>query len=326
MASSFITAEHLTIEIGRGRYRPVYYFFGEEDFRKSEAVKYILNHYVPEQQRVFNFSRLSIEKIDFETVCSELAAIPMLGERRLILINEAQKLKPTQQKRLFSLLGNPSPETIIILSSPAARTPRKNSAFFKAVGRVAQPVQFGRLTRNMATIRIHKRLESAGFTYDKEAIDLLISLTDGDFGGLDGELEKLTLSSEKGSHIGLGDVRRMASSYQDFNIFELIDLIAEKKADRALEAYHDLIRKGMRPASLLRQLSNHILNLLRVHTGKQVSGAPYFVNKLRHQAPLFDKEKVLDAISRIAATEREIRRSAIKPPILVENLIREISR
>jgi len=320
-----MTPAQLTQEIGRGRFQPAYYFYGEEDFRKAEAVKYVANNYLPQQQRTLNFIRLTVEKNDFESICAEIASIPMLGERRLILIDEIQKLKPTQQKKFFSLLIPPLPDTVIILSSPAAHTPDKKSAFLRDVGQIAEMIQFNRLTDSMAESKIEKFFESSGFTYDKEAIELLISVTDGDSGGLTGELEKLVLYSEEKKHIGMDEVKAVASSYIQFNLFELIDLISTKRREEALLAYQDLIQKGTRPESLLWQLSSHMINLLKVHTGKQIMAKPFVVNKLRQQARAFSRQQTVEAINLIAETERNLRRSRLRPEILVENLIRKVS-
>lgn len=326
MAVRDLTPKELSKQIGGGSFKPVYYFYGEEDFRKVEAIKFILNHYIPQAQRLMNFTRFTVDKTDFETICAELAAIPMLGERRLIHIDEIQKLKPTQQKQFFALLATPIPETMIILSTPAARTPKKNVAFFKNVVKIAAPVVFRRLQSDSARSRIEKQLKTRGLTYDREAIDLLISITDGNYGGLMGELEKLSLMSDEGGHIGLAEMEKLASSYEDFNIFTLIDLIAEKQTDRALYTNQDLILKGTRPASIPVMLAGHMMKLLLIHTGKKVAGAPFYISKLKAQARIFDREKVLAAITLIAAAEHDIRRSKLNQVVLVENLIREISR
>lgn len=326
MAAPFITAEQLQREIGKSDYRSVYYFFGEEDYRKTEAVKYLLNDYLPEQQRIMNFRRLSTDKIEFDTICNELAALPMLGERRLIVIEEAQKLSPTHQKKLFALLQPAPPDTIVILVSPAVRTPKKTSAFYRAVTKVSQPVSFARLSHEKAAQRVQRQLQAAGVEAEPEAIKLLISLTDGDFGGLVGELEKLTLLAEPGQPVSLNDIRKLTSSYQEFTIFSLTDAIAEGKTDNALRAYDDLILKGNRPTTILWQISNHMFNLLKIHTGKRVVGAQFFIQKLKNQSRLFKLEKALKAIVLVAGAEREIRQSTVKPVVLVENVIRNISR
>jgi len=313
-------------EIKRGKFRPVYYFYGEEDYRKTEAARFLLKQFLPDEQQVLNAVRLTAGKADFEGICAEISSLPMLGERRFISIDEIQKLTPTQQKKLASLLAHPIPEMVIVLSSPAVRTPKKNSAFFRDIGKIGEPVFFGRLSGQTARLKIESQLKSAGFTYDAEAVALLLDLTGGDFGGLTGELEKLSLSAESGSHIGVEQVKIMASSYQEYNIFELIDFVAAHKIDRALAVYNDLIQKGMYPVPIVNILSGHLVKLMLIHEGKNVPGAPFYVNKLRSQAGSYPREKLKEAIIRTAETDRAIRQTKVAPEFLVENLIREIAQ
>jgi len=317
-----MTPTQLLKEIGAGRFKPTYYFYGG----KTEAAKYIVNNFIPQQQRLLNHVKLSADKADFQTLCNEIAAIPMLGERRCVQIDEVQRLKPTQQKKLFSLLESPVPGLLIILSSPAAHTPDRKSAFLRDVSKIAEAVKFDRLTASDARSKIEKSLKSSGFTYDSDAVTLLVSLTGGDFGGLTGELEKLALSSEEHSHIGVAEVKLLVSSHEEFTIFELIDLIAAGNADRALYVCYDLIQRGNKPVPILRMLSRHLINLAKAHAGKKIAGHPFFVEKLRKQARKFDDARVAAAISRVAETEREIRHSAVDDEILFENMIRDISR
>lgn len=321
-----MTPTQLSKEIGSNRFRPVYYFYGDEDFRKAEAVKFVLSNYLPKQHRVLNYTRLSVAKHDFETICGEVAAIPMLGERRFIFVDEVQRLKPTQQKKFYSFLEELPDNILVILSTPAAHTPNKKSAFLREVGKIAEVVKFDRLGVDAAKQRIERHLREAGFTYDREAVDLLNSLTGGDFGGLAGELEKLSLSSEEGSHIGLDEVKRLVSSHEDFTMFELIDLIAAKKADKAMYVCNDLTQRGIKAVPILVMLSGHMMNLLKVHAGKKMAGHPFFVDKLRKQARDFEAGRVIRAISSIARADRAARGSKVRDSLLLENLIREICR
>ncbi len=321
-----MTPTQLLKEIGAGRFKPAYYFYGEEDYRKTEAARFIVNNFIPQQQRLLNHVKLAADKADLETLCNEIAAIPMLGERRCVQIDEVQRLKPTQQKKLFALLESPVPGLLVILSSPAAHTPDKKSAFIREVSKIAEAVKFDRLTASDARSRIERSLRSSGFTYDAEAIDLLVSLTGGDFGGLTGELEKLALSAEEHSHIGVAEVKLLVSSHEEFTIFELIDLIAAGNTDRALYVCYDLMQRGNKPVPILRMLSRHLINLAKVHAGKKIAGHPFFVDKLRKQARRFDDSRVGTAIARVAETEREIRHSSVDNEILLENTIRDISR
>ncbi|MFH1700953.1 MAG: DNA polymerase III subunit delta [Candidatus Zixiibacteriota bacterium] len=319
-------SDSLKKEIGAGKFRPVYYFYGEEDFRKVEAYKYLLNNYIPGRQKLLSSAKFSADKTDLEAIFCELSTIPMLGERRLIFIENIQKLKPPQYKRLFDYLMSPPPNTVIILSTPGSYALDKRSAFFKGITKIAEPMQFNRLKAGSAKVRIIRHMESLGFTHDADAVDLLVSLTGGDFGGLLGELDKLAISRDAGSHIGLDEIKSLSSSHEEFGVFELIDMIAEKNSDRALFAFNDMVKKGSNPTGLLFLLSRHMMYLLKIHAGKKLAHHPFFISKLTKQAAVYNKNETLNAISKIAMTERRIRKSGMEPGLLVENLIREISR
>lgn len=313
-------------EVGSGKFRPIYYFYGDEDFRKKEAVKFIITNYLPGKNAQMNITHLSADKHDLETITAELSAIPMLGGRRVLHVDDIQKLPPAQYKKLFAFLSLPAPDTVVILSSPSSRTPQKKSAFFREVQKVAEVIPFDKLTGQSARGRIIRYLKAAELTYDEEAVELLSSMTSGNFGGLMGELEKLSLSYEKGGHIGLNEIKKIASSYEEFGIFELIDLVADRKYEPALKAYTDLIRRGSNPGGVVVLMSRHIMNMLRAIEGRKIAGHPFWVSKIRNQAQRYGQERVVKAISSLAKTDRDIRLSKLQPDLLVENLIREISR
>ena len=321
-----MTPAQLIQDVGAGRFKPVYYFYGEEDYRKAEAIKYILKNFIPQGQRLLNVVRVSVTTHKFEDVCGEIAAIPMLGERRCVFVDEIQRLTPTQQQKLYALLAMTPAGLMVVLSSPAAHTPDKKSALLREVGKAAEVVRFDRLTEGDTKSRIERFLESQGLTYDPKAMELLLLLVGGDFGGMTAEMEKLALSTEPGGRIGVAEVKALVSSHQEFTIFELIDLIAAKSVDRALYVFKDLLQQGEKPVGILRLLSGHLMNLAKLHGGKQVAGHPFFVAKLKEQTRGFDRNRVKNAISEIARTERAIRRTALADTILLENMIREISR
>lgn len=315
----------LAKEMGAGKFRPLYFFYGEEDFRKAEAIKLITKGYLPPPQRKLNLVKMSASGTDFTEICTEIIAIPMLGEKRLIVIEQMQKMKPTQHKKLFEFLSNPPPETVIIMTVPGSYNLKKTSAFYKGITAISAPVIFDRLTGGMARAKIEKHFRDAGFEFDSDAVDYLIAITGGNFGGLGGELEKLSLATEGGGHIGLAEVKQMVSSHEEYNIFELIDCIADLKTEQALHIFNDLILKGINPASMIYPLSNHMTNLLKVHAGKKVAAHPMFVGKLRRQAAIYDQSRTVTTITLIAKADREIRENKLRPLFLVENLIREIS-
>ena len=54
------TPQKLVSDITSGKFKPVYYFFGSEDYRITEAVRYVASQFLPRMQLAVNFRRLSV--------------------------------------------------------------------------------------------------------------------------------------------------------------------------------------------------------------------------------------------------------------------------
>jgi DNA polymerase-3 subunit delta len=308
-----------------GQLEPVYFFFGEEDYRKKEALKYIIARFIPESQRKLNVHTFTCGKSDFGEIIGELSAIPMLGEKKLLHVEEIQKLPPTQQTQLFSFLQAPFQETVVILSVPGGYNYRKTSSLAKGVAKVAEQVRFDKLSAGSAKSRIQNYLASSGLSIDNDAVRLLVDLSAGDFGGLSGELEKLALSDPAEARITLEHVKQVAVSYREFSVFTVIDQIAEGNREEALLTFQELLLKGLRPNTLLYMLGGHLQKLVMVLAGKRPPGAPFFVQKLHQQAERISPEKLKKMIESVAEAERDIRKSGLRDEFVAENLILRIA-
>ena len=126
-----MTPGELNKELESGKFRPVYYFYGSEDYRIKEAGKAVAARFLPKSQQSTNVTRMSAAKDKLEDILNELAMIPMLGERQLFNISDIQSLSQLQIKKILSLIDSKDTTRVIILSSPSAKTPRKNTKLFK---------------------------------------------------------------------------------------------------------------------------------------------------------------------------------------------------
>jgi DNA polymerase III delta subunit len=84
------TPDDLQKLVRAGKYKPVYYFFGEDDYRIIEAEKYLVGQFIPEAQRITNYRRFDGKKMRCDDLLSELAVYPMLGERQVFAVKNIQ--------------------------------------------------------------------------------------------------------------------------------------------------------------------------------------------------------------------------------------------
>ncbi len=317
-----MTPSELIRELEKGKFQPVYYFYGSEDYRMKEAEKTIANRFLPKSLLKTNHTILSASKQKLGDILSELSIFPMLGENQLFTITDIQTLRPKDIEKILDLMTPPDPNRIIIMTTPSAKAPRKNSKVLNLLAIKASAVEFGRISGDMSSRKIRAILNEKNIDIEPEAIKMLVTLGGGDMGGLIREVEKLIDYIGEAGIIRKEDVLAVCSDYQMFKIYELADQVANRNLDRALDIVNFLIRKGETPSGITFWLSEHFIDLYLVKNNKPLPAYKRKMSwKFNKQVDLFDNDQLESIIKQIAETDVDLR-SNIKPEqTIVEKLI-----
>ena len=119
---------------------PAYYFHGPEDLLKDEALRAILDRSLDPSLRDFNLDQRSAGQLDADTLFGLCSSLPMMAERRVVVLREVEALKrkPKVRGALLEYLGRPAPDTVLVLiqgpneesrtrTSPGPRSPWRAS-------------------------------------------------------------------------------------------------------------------------------------------------------------------------------------------------------
>ena len=108
--------------LNKGELAPVYYFHGPEDVLKDEAVRAILDRALDPALRDFNFDQRSAAQLDAEEIHALCNTLPMLAERRVVLLRDIEgwKRKTKGRAEFLRYLQRPSPETVVIMVQGSA--------------------------------------------------------------------------------------------------------------------------------------------------------------------------------------------------------------
>ncbi len=308
-------------EITAGKFKPAYYFFGAEDFRIAEAEKYVAQQFLPDKQLIINYHRIDGAKIPAADLMTELAALPMLGERQVFAVDNFQRYSAGEVDRILAFLQPPQPDRVVVFRSPSSKTPRKSSAFFKRMLEATEVVEFRRLTEREMAHHIQVKLKEGGIAIEPQALRVLFELIAGNRGALVAETSKLIDFKAAGDTITVDDVKQIVAGYEVFNIFQVADLIVDGDARRVLQSIESLLALGNSPATITTLLSQHFLSLYLVKNGRQPIGRRAFlVPKLTQQARQFENDRLEQIIIDIAEADAEIRRGRFKQDMALEIL------
>ena len=99
-------------EIRNKKFEKIYFLHGEEPYFIDVLTKAIQDNALEESERDFNQSILYGKDAEVLSLISELKSYPMMAERRLVILKEAQYFKAIEQ--LESYLENPANSTIFV--------------------------------------------------------------------------------------------------------------------------------------------------------------------------------------------------------------------
>ncbi len=213
----------------RGTFDGAYYICGEDDFQKEDAMKRLIAEAVEPAMRDFNIEVKRGSEFDAKSLDAALSALPMLADRRVIVIRDAGTLKKDARKVLDAYLLKPSPDVMVLLvEASGAKTDKDLAAS-------TTPMEFGYLSADRIPKWIgHYVTTQLRMKITPQATELLQSAVGTDLHQLVSELEKLASYANE-RDIEESDVVAVVGVRRGETMADLLDQIAARNAARALE-------------------------------------------------------------------------------------------
>jgi DNA polymerase III subunit delta len=182
------SSDNLFRALQKGELAPVYYFYGAEDVLKDEAVRMILDKALDPSLRDFNFDQRSAAQLNAEDVHALCNTLPMLAERRVVLLRDIEgwKRKTKGRSEFLRYLERPSPDTIVIMVQSSSE-----QAEDKELAAGAVSVRFDPLPPERAQKWLLREAGRLGVDLEADAAEHLVRSTEADLGALSSELSKL---------------------------------------------------------------------------------------------------------------------------------------
>jgi DNA polymerase-3 subunit delta len=218
-----------------GKYAPVYYLYGEEHFYIDQLVNYIEMHVLDEASKGFNQSVVYGRDAEVANVVSAARRFPMMAPYQVIIIKEAQTMKGLDD--FVAYLEKPVPSTILVIANKSSKLD-KRTKFFKALSKHVV-FESGKLYQDKIAGWIISYLREKGFTISVRAATIIADSLGTDLSKVANELEKLIINKQGETEITDTDIELKIGISRDYNIFELINALAQKNTSRVFQiAYH----------------------------------------------------------------------------------------
>ncbi|KQB40761.1 DNA polymerase III subunit delta [Flavobacterium sp. L1I52] len=218
-------------DIKAGNIKPIYFLMGEEPYYIDKLSEYIEENVLSEDEKGFNQTVMYGRDVSVDDIVSTAKRYPMMAERQVVIVKEAQDLTKTIDK-LESYAENPMASTVLVFCYKY-KTLDKRKKVTKNIAKTGLIYESKKLYENQVGDWIKRVLSGKKYAIEPKASAMLVEFLGTDLSKINNELEKLQIILPKGSTITPKDIEENIGFSKDFNVFELRKAIGERNQLKA---------------------------------------------------------------------------------------------
>lgn len=257
------TYEGIMSDLKAGRYEPVYYLMGDESYYIDKISDYIAEHALQPEERDFNQTVMFGSDVTAAQVADAARRYPMMAERQVIIVKEAQNLKQTDQ--LEKYFKTPVKSTVLVLCHKNGSIDGRKREYVKTIKAAGVLFESKKLRDRDLPPFIEKYLKQREVSIDQKSMQLIADSIGADLSRLTSELDKVILAlPATDRRVTPQVVEDQIGVSKDFNAFELRDAIVNRQVFKANQIikYFDENPKAGSIYSFLPMLFNYFQNLM----------------------------------------------------------------
>lgn len=305
--------EQILSDLKSKKISPLYLLHGDEIYYLDLLTDWIENNVLTESEKAFNLTVFYGKDIDYKTLIDEARQYPLMSEKRLIIVKEAQEMKTL--KELTDYAKKPVPHAIVVLVHKY-KSLDKRLAVAKAL---SDHVIFEskKLYDNQVPAWIGQYSRQKNINISDHLCGLLGEYLGNDLTKVANEIDKLALSNGPGSKITPEIVQEQIGISKEFNVFELQKAISEKNKAKIF-----LIAKYFADNPKDNPIQVTVVNLFNYFSKVMIIGqhlndsdvslqkklglaSPFFVKEYRQAAKNYNTERTREIILEIHQTDLE---------------------
>jgi DNA polymerase-3 subunit delta len=312
-------------DIRAGRFAPVYLLMGDEPFFVDRIVKALETGVLNEADQAFNQMVVYGKEVTVQQVVSEARQFPMMGDRRVVIVKEAQGLNLGGKSgddeseedeeetaggsvHLLNYCLNPQPSTVLVIAIKG-KSIRKDSKIVKAaLANGGVYFKSEKLRDSDISGWVKELAGLKKMPMQEEAVLMIAENIGNDIGRIFNEFEKLEALLPEGATVTREIVEKHIGISRDYNVFELTRAINAGDVRKAytITDYYALNSKTYPIQMLIPTLAGNFFRLLKLSrienptadkVAKELKINPFFAQEYMRAARLYPTKRVMHCIS-----------------------------
>lgn len=209
-------------DLDQRSYQPVYTLCGDEPYFNDKICDRLESEILNESEKSFNQAIYYGKDIDTLSIVTAAKRYPMMADRQVIIIKEAQYLKDLDV--LNPYLENPSPQTVLVFLFRSNGQLKKTNTFklmSKYVVFESEKVPEYKL-RDWVQNYMHEK----GYKTDNAGLELIVESCGNELTTIENELSKIFLNLGERKVVAIKDIEKYIGISKEYSIFELQNAIS----------------------------------------------------------------------------------------------------
>lgn len=224
-------------ELKKGIFRPLYFLQGDEPFYIDQIAHYIEENALTESERGFNQLIMYGKDHSIGNVVVQARRFPMMAQRQVVIVREAQDLtdigRKEGQELLLKYIMDPVPTTVLVFAYKYKKLDGKTK-LAKDMDKLATLVTSEKIKDYKLTEWLESYVRSRGLVANQQALQMLADHIGNDLSRIANELDKVQ-SQIKGTELTTQLIYEKIGVSKEFNAFEFQQALAQKNMKKALQ-------------------------------------------------------------------------------------------
>ena len=315
----------------------LYLLWGKEDYLREQYVVQLKTLCIPEGESGFNYKRFDGPELSANALREAVDALPFLSDRVFVELRDIDLNRLKEAAEIIPILEDIPDYCTLCFIQNAEYEPDGRLKLVKAIREKGRELKFTQQGQGALIDWIARRFSAHGKRIDFEASQRLIFISGDLMNRLIPEIDKIAAYTQ-GEKVGVAEVEAVAHHIPEAQVFELTELLSQKKTNAAMNTLAELFAENEYDAIyLLAVLGSQMRRLYAARLAiEQELGAKYLIeccgikydflaSKLISSARGFTLEQLKNAVRICAETDEAMKSSGGDGRELLKNAVLAIA-
>ena len=213
--------KNIIANIKKGIIAPIYFLMGEEPYFIDVVANYLEKHLLEEDQKGFDQLVLYGQDVTVPTIIDYARRFPMMAERQLIIIKEAQNLRASIEQ-LVPYVENPTASTVLVFCYKYEKLDARKKLLKTLKNRGCVVMETKKLYESeVISTFLPDVFKKKHLSIQLKATQMLVDFLGNDLSRIENEVNKLALIVPANTEVTPDIIEKNIGISKEFNNFEL---------------------------------------------------------------------------------------------------------